>query len=264
MSSIVYVGALAKKTRPIYEVLSKHAALESFVLVGGTAIALQTQHRLSEDLDFWLPGPQLSSYLIEHLMRELQAQGYKTTFATSPAAASSFRINTGHDLRRFSQDWVIDGVKVQFFSPQDVAYEYFQHFPRLDRMQTATSFEIMSLEGLLAMKAYTIHRRTRSRDLVDLWHFLSNGKTLAEILQAGVNASPSVSVDYAKKVLRGDIPLDLGDEGFELLRPGLAMATVYADFAAQIDALEVAQAREVAERHAFFASQHLIAPKDAK
>lgn len=104
----------------------------------------------------------------------------------------------------------------------------------------------MGLEGIFAMKAYTIHRRTRSRDLVDLWHFVQTGTAVEDILRIGVQASPSSSADYAKSVLRGDVPLDAQDEGFELLRPGLTIQTIYQDFAQRIDALEVEQAQQVA------------------
>jgi hypothetical protein len=69
---------------------------------------------------------------------------------------------------------------------------------------------------------------------------------VADILRVGLQASPSVSVDYAKSVLRGDVPLDAQDEGFELLHPRVSLALIYQDFARRIDALEVEQARQVA------------------
>ncbi len=245
MSALILTEALAAKTRPVFELLSKQTALDAFVLVGGTAMALQLQHRQSEDIDLWLPAEQLSPYVIDRLMRDLQSQGHSVVFATPSAGISSFRINTGLDLRRHVQDWVVDGVKVQFLCPQDVAFDHFRKFPRLPRETTNTSFEVMGLAGIFSMKAYVIHRRTRSRDLVDLWHFLQNGKTIDNILSAGADASPSISADYAKSVLRGEVPLDASDEGFELLRPGLTLGTIYADFSREIDAFEIEQARQV-------------------
>ena len=246
--TMLKLDALAVKTRPVYELLAQQWALENFVLVGGTAMALQMAHRLTEDLDFWLPAERISTYVIDRMMNELKAQGHAVVFATPPAATSAFRINSGEDLRWYAQDWAIDGVKVQLFCPQDVAYEHFRTYPRLTAKDLGTSFDIATLDAIFAMKSYTIHRRTRSRDIVDLWHFLQQGKTLANILQTARLASPSVSDEHAKAVLRGDVPLDAQDEGFALLAPGLSLRQVYADFAKAVDALEIERARQVAQQ----------------
>lgn len=242
------LDALAPKTRPVYELLAQQRALENFVLVGGTAMALQMGHRLSEDLDFWLPAERISPYAIDRMMNELKAQGHAVVFATPPAAVSAFRINSGEDLRWYAQDWAIDGVKVQLFCPQDVAYDHFRTYPRQAAKDLGASFDVATLNAIFAMKSYTIHRRTRSRDIVDLWHFLQQGKTLANILQTARLASPSVSDEHAKAVLCGDVPLDAQDEGFALLAPGLNLQQVYADFAKAVDALEIERARQVAQQ----------------
>jgi hypothetical protein len=240
------LDALAAKTRPVYELMARQPALENFVLIGGTAMALQMGHRLSEDLDFWLPAQRMSPYAIDRMMNELKAHGHTVVFATPPASISTFRINSGEDLRWYAQDWAIDGVKVQLFCPQDVAYDHFRTYPRLKPKDTGASFEIATLDAIFAMKSYTISRRTRSRDIIDLWHFMQHGKTLADVLRVARLASPSVSDEHAKAVLCGDLPLDAGDEGFALLAPGLSLQQVYADFAKAIDALEIEQAHQVA------------------
>lgn len=245
---MLQLDALAAKTRPVYELMAQQPALENFVLVGGTAMALQMGHRLSEDLDFWLPAERISSYAIDRMMNELKAQGHTVVFATPPASTSNFRINSGEDLRWYAQDWAIDGVKVQLFCPQDVAFEHFRTYPRLGAKNTGASFDIATLDAIFAMKSYTIHRRTRSRDIIDLWHFLQQGKTLADILRVARLASPSVRDEHAKAVLCGSVPLDAQDEGFALLAPGLSLTQVYADFAKAVDALETERAKQVARQ----------------
>jgi hypothetical protein len=242
------LDALAAKTRPVYELMAQQKALENFVLIGGTAMALQMAHRLSEDLDFWLPAERMSPYVIDRMMNDLRAQGHSVVFATPASSISAFRINSGEDLRWYAQDWAIDGVKVQLFCPQDVAYDHFRSYPRLKPQETGASFEIATLDAIFAMKSYTISRRTRSRDIIDLWHFMQSGKTLADILRVARLASPSVSDEHAKAVLRGDVPLDAQDEGFALLAPGLSLQQVYADFAKAVDALEIERARQVARQ----------------
>ena len=221
-------------------------ALDNWVLVGGTAMALQLGHRRSEDLDLWLPAQTISIHATDALMRNLQRAGHKVAFATPAHQTTQFRIDSGDDLRRYVQDWAVDGVKVQLFCPQDAAFDSFRVHPRLPRKDTHTTFEIMGPDGLFAMKSYVIHQRTRSRDLVDLWHFVRHGKTLADILDAGLAASPSCGVDYAKQVLIGAVPLDAQDEGFETLAPGVTLKKIYKGFLARINALEVGQARVAA------------------
>jgi hypothetical protein len=240
--------ALAEKTRPVYELMARQTALENFVLIGGTAMALQMAHRLSEDLDFWLPAERMSPYAIDRMMSDLRAQGHSVVFATPAASISAFRINSGEDLRWYAQDWAIDGVKVQLFCPQDVAYDHFRSYARLRPQETGASFDIATLDAIFAMKSYTLSRRTRSRDIIDLWYFVQNGKSLADILRVARLASPSVSDEHAKAVLRGDVPLDAQDEGFALLAPGLSLQRVYADFALAVDALEMERAKQVAQQ----------------
>ena len=63
------------------------------------------------------------------------------------------------------------------------------------------------LDAIFAMKSYTIHRRTGSRDIIDLWHFLQQGKTLADILRVARLASPFVSDEHAEARLRGSVSL---------------------------------------------------------
>lgn len=43
---------LPEETGKLWNFLRHHPALQGFVLIGGTALALQIGHRLSEDLDF--------------------------------------------------------------------------------------------------------------------------------------------------------------------------------------------------------------------
>ncbi|MCC8142839.1 MAG: nucleotidyl transferase AbiEii/AbiGii toxin family protein, partial [Tannerellaceae bacterium] len=44
--------ALVEKTKKVVESISKIESVSPYILVGGTALALQIGHRQSEDLDF--------------------------------------------------------------------------------------------------------------------------------------------------------------------------------------------------------------------
>ena len=46
------VQGLSDETAKVFESVSKLNCIKDFILIGGTALALQTGHRISEDLDF--------------------------------------------------------------------------------------------------------------------------------------------------------------------------------------------------------------------
>jgi hypothetical protein len=250
----ISLDALAIKTRPVFELLAARPELADFVLIGGTAMALQMKHRLSEDLDFWLPDSQLKQSTIDRLMRDLVSLGHTCVFSTSPNDITKARI-AGIDLNSVVQDWTINKVKVQFYCPDDVAHQYFRQYLRLESGQTNTVFTVMGLDGVFAMKSNLIHQRIRSRDLVDLWYFLKNGKTIADVLKVGQLANPRNSPEAAKAVLRGQVPLDNSDEGFQALEANVSLQAIYSDFSTAIDLLEVEQARLVA-----IANQRRLSP----
>jgi Nucleotidyl transferase AbiEii toxin, Type IV TA system len=239
---------LAPKTAPIFEALRLRPELQGMVLVGGTALALQVGHRLSEDLDFWLPGSRLNLFTIDVLMRDLLAQGRQVFFANDPNKAAAFRINSGENLAAFAQDWVVDGVKLQFFCRLDAAYTYFSSLPRHRPSAVGCIFEVASPQMLLHMKSWLIHERVRSRDLFDLWYFLRTGNPVEMLIRSASKASVAISEDYAKQVLIGKVPLDAQDEGFASLTHKLTLAQIHADFASAINAWEVELARAALQR----------------
>jgi Nucleotidyl transferase AbiEii toxin, Type IV TA system len=196
----ISLDALATKTRQVFELLAARPELADFVLIGGTAMALQMKHRLSEDLDFWLPDSQLKQSTIDRLMRDLVSLGHTCIFSTSPNDITKVRI-AGIDLNSVVQDWTIDKVKVQFYCPDDVA------------------------------------------------------KTIADVLKVGQLANPRNSPEAAKAVLRGQVPLDNSDEGFQALEANVSLQAIYSDFSTAIDLLEVEQARLVA-----IANQRRLSP----
>ena len=53
-------GALGEKTLGVFVKLNSSPFISKFTLVGGTALAIQLGHRVSEDLDFIFDGEQLN------------------------------------------------------------------------------------------------------------------------------------------------------------------------------------------------------------
>lgn len=226
---------LPSQTRCIFDLLAKDARLSDFILIGGTALALQKGHRLSEDLDFWLPATALNKNNIAGVMATCVENGVNVRLATPHSKIIAAKIN-GLDLLSGVQDYVLDGVKVTFLARFDETYQRFAELERISNK--GQSFAVMGGEGIFTMKSHLIHCRTRSRDLFDLMTFAKDGKGIDEILQAGVDVDPAVSTEYAKSVLRGDVPMDKEDEGFYGVGIKESVSDVHQFFAEKIDEYE--------------------------
>ena len=235
------LDSLPEQTRQVFDHLSSNNLLRGFTLIGGTALALQIGHRKSEDLAFWLPAVKMNKEVISSVVSLARQSGFAVQLAMKHEAITSAKIN-GHDLLAYAQDYMIGGVKVTFFARDDTAFQHFNTFPRVP--ETNTSFGVMSIEGLFSMKSYVIHQRVRSRDLFDLKTFIRNGQTIGDILRAGPEADPAYSIDHAKSVLIGNVPLDKKDEGFDSVGVNEKIEDIYAFFKDAIDNYEQTIAEE--------------------
>jgi len=236
------LNRLPEHTRRVFDCLAQMEELRGFTLIGGTALALQFNHRKSEYLDFWLPATNLQKETISVLVRKAQHAGLLAQLVTPQDKIVSAKIN-GVDLLAYAQDYVISGVKVTFFARMDTAFEHFNKYPRISN--SGSVFDIMDLEGLFSMKSYLLHRRVRSRDLFDLMFFMKKGKTLEQVLDAGVAADPACSDEYAKSVLIGDVPLDQEDEGFDSVGVTEKIEEIYSFFGRVVNEYEQALAQKM-------------------
>lgn len=236
------LDSLSEQARRVFDHFADSTALKDFTLIGGTALALQIGHRKSEDLDFWLPSVQMDKRMVSAAIRAAQQAGFDAQLATPHGKIVTAKIN-GQDLLSYVQDYVISGVKVTFFARADAAFAHFNAFPRVT--DSNTSFGIMGADGIFAMKAYVIHQRVRSRDLFDLKTFVQNGKTIGEILQAGPDADPACSIEYAKSVLIGEVPLDREDEGFHSIGVNETIGDIHSFFRNAVNDYEQKIAEEI-------------------
>lgn len=232
---------MPERTRRVFQALAKEPLMQGFVLIGGTALSIQLGHRLSEDLDFWLPAAAMSKERVDAILDKLVAQGMQQEFATPAWKISQARIN-GIDLLAQSRDHVIDGVKVTFFARDDTPY---RHFAALKRIAGKAKFDIAHQDTIFNMKSWLISQRIRSRDLIDLMTMLQRGKTLQDILDAGTQADPAYQREYAKEVLVGNVPLDEDDEGFDSIGIGITVEDIHRFFLEAVNQYEVGVAEEV-------------------
>ena len=101
---------LSKHTIPVFDFIKDLDILEDYLLVGGTALSIQINHRLSEDLDFckWQDNQSISSKgvnwpEIESALKDLGE--VKTDI-----------------LDLYHVDFQVNGVKISFYKcPEEIS-----------------------------------------------------------------------------------------------------------------------------------------------
>lgn len=160
----IHKGVLDRKRRDLLEKLLPYT--KGFVLGGGTALALQLNHRKSFDFDFFSLS-KIQKNLIEKLSQTI--------------SIANISIDSGDELTFFT----IDEIKVTFLS-----YPYKHVFP-LVRLENGLN--LFSVKDIAIQKAYTIGRRGEYRDYFDLFIILRNNYiSLKEIISGAKKIYGSV------------------------------------------------------------------------
>ena len=173
-----------------------------------------------------------------HGMRKLGAE-----LITPQSAISAAKIN-GVDLLARAQDYVLHGVKVQFFT-DPTGQRYVSGIQPVE----AWTFGLMDAASLFVMKSALLLKRSKSRDYYDLMWFCQHGKTLEDIIvaaQAVVDAPDTPTLVEHK--LLGLMPLDADDAGPDPVGANVTIADIHSFFESQVQAREVREARKMLEQ----------------
>ncbi|HCN78409.1 MAG TPA: hypothetical protein DIT13_14600 [Verrucomicrobiales bacterium] len=229
---------LRPDTLELWQFLENQPALQGFVLVGGSALALRIRHRVSEDLDFAWPGLKLPRARLEALLHLSDGKGFHARRRDDPGALDEFEI-AGMDLHDYQQDFLVnERVKLSFFAADE----------GLVRILSSTGEEavrVATLDELFASKALVTAQRSKTRDWFDLFVLMTrHGKTLEDMRAVFQKAGMSMQFDTALQRLCSGQP-SKHDEGYEHLMenpPSLEEMTRF--FRAERDAYEQRQAAE--------------------
>jgi len=208
--------------------------------MGGTALALQIGHRFSLDLDFASYQKTLPVRQLDALVSRLKSTHHNIHLITDASAISQFKINTGENLLDHARDYVMNGVKVTFFTHGRTRRQR-DYFTQAGKIILQTpGFNVLGLEGLKVSKTLVLADRVRSRDLFDLMLLMQNHnydiQAVMSIIQTlGHNDDP----EYYKAVMTGFIPLDKADEGLDAVDITVKLDDVYAFFNERIKAYEL-------------------------
>lgn len=165
-----HFSVLPSATKKALDILGKAMWLKrsSWYLAGGTALALQTGHRSSVDLDFFLPKYNFSSSkLLEHFGKnnwETDILRENTVYGKLAKAKTSF-------------------IAYPFFVPRKPFHWY-------------GTVRILDADDIAVMKLIAISQRGRKRDFVDLYWYCKNRGSLFEIFSKLDDQYPSVAHNY--------------------------------------------------------------------
>ena len=166
MQQKVYLNILSNEQREILPLVQHF--YKDYVLVGGTAIALQLGHRESIDFDLFTFKNKNQFKTIDELSK-----------------ISTFPIVKLRELKDQAH-FTINGVKITFFN-----YPY-----QIKSSQKIDKIKMPTLLTLAAMKAFALGGRAKWKDYVDLYFILTDGIALEEIIKTAKKLfnTPTTSV----------------------------------------------------------------------
>lgn len=158
------MNGLAPHAEKIFEKLSELECVKNYCMIGGTALALQLNHRLSEDFDFcrW---------------KTREKEKISVDWASIEDELSRLGNVTKNLLDHNQCDFNLNGVKLSFYgnniskAPAELARKNFLNNIRL---ADKTSIGIMKLEVML--------RRQSFRDYYDIYAILKDGVSLKDLI----------------------------------------------------------------------------------
>ncbi len=143
--------AVPEHTERVLSKLQTYKELDQYYLVGGTALALLSHHRLSEDIDLFYynqyPGSKLPLPRINTILEKIKNDFSDVEYLFREG-------DTFVQLR-------VDGVKVDFFSENN--------FHRSKNFTALGSIRLPDKKSIAGMKLIAVTLRTASRDLYDLY-----------------------------------------------------------------------------------------------
>ena len=150
----MYPEAISSKRQKFFQKLKN---FPQFYLAGGTALALQIGHRMSDDFDLFSE-------------KDIPAELLETVEKIFKGSTIDIIINHSEQL-----SLIIDQTKVDF-----VKYS----FPLILGLIEHEEVKIIKISEIAAMKAYTIGRRATYKDYIDLYFILSEKhSSLPEIIK---------------------------------------------------------------------------------
>ncbi|MEI8271596.1 MAG: nucleotidyl transferase AbiEii/AbiGii toxin family protein [Paludibacter sp.] len=192
--------ALAPHTIDLFDKIASLECIKPYVLVGGTALALQLDTRLSEDLDFmsWKTQP---------------TQKQEVDWVTIEKELATIGTIETREIWDFDHiEFLVSGVKVSFYASN-------KYSPVTDPICIKANLWIADIKSIGAMKMEVLLRRSNFRDYYDLYSIFQHGINFKEVLDLALNYSGhNLSTKNLLSMLTDSSRFHI-DSGFVLLQP---------------------------------------------
>ncbi|OGS70791.1 MAG: hypothetical protein A3F91_09770 [Flavobacteria bacterium RIFCSPLOWO2_12_FULL_35_11] len=202
MYSFNLTNVMRPSTKELFLKLNSVKEISDWVLVGGTALALYLNHRISEDLDFFTNAQNINSKIEKNIDKII----------TDIKEAGGFVELMQNDEQQ--RDYIINGVKVTFHTTSLINL----NIPLCKNKYEHGSINIAAQEVLAAMKMQTIIKhRIKSRDFYDVYKLMqTNCYSFASLL---LNMKKYYSKEtFSEKNIEMRFlkaPLNANDEGLD-------------------------------------------------
>lgn len=185
---MINLNFLNPKTKKIFNILSTQDFIKEYILVSGTALSLQIEHRLSEDLDFIYNGEFINNKKLKRNIHNLFNKNY--------------RIIKEDD--RYQLDFIIKDIKVTFFSSSAalIPFKVKNFSSKFNKMNIATP------EIIATLKFVAISQRNEIRDYYDLYFLAKYKISLNKIIEQTKKIVPNLApITYSETIIYvDDIP----------------------------------------------------------
>lgn len=161
---------LPKTTHEAFEILSQQNWIKEngWYLAGGTALALQWNHRVSVDLDFFTTKPDFDT---EDIISKLSAYKWITTLREKGTLYGELK-----------------GAKISFIS--------YPHFVPKQPFISHKFINILDAKDIAVMKIMAISQRGKKRDFFDLYWHITYKEPLIDILKRVNEQYPNKEHNY--------------------------------------------------------------------
>jgi predicted nucleotidyltransferase component of viral defense system len=192
---------LSPVTEQVFNSIKRFEIFKDYVLIGGTALSVQINHRLSEDLDFckWQDDPKIRNK--EIAWPEIE----KILKLAGPVKTDI--------LDLYQVNFSVNNVKISFYS---------NALANSIDIKTGVAFEqikVADIKSLGAMKLEVMSRRNLFRDYYDVYSILQEGILLEELVRFCGNYSRHRMKSKTILGILSNSSLFKYEESFELLEP---------------------------------------------
>ena len=156
---------LSKQTEEIFEQISKFNCINNYTLIGGTALALQIGHRLSEDLDFCKWRKSKNDFVRVDEFKQISDE------LTTIGKIEKNILDDNHI------DFILNGVKITFYADNE-----YREPKELKSQQFLNNIKIADIKSIGIMKVALMLHRSSHRDYYDIYSILQSGISLNDIV----------------------------------------------------------------------------------